>query len=446
MSKAAVSGLDGRVRSVRYILYKSTGEYVKERVVLKYESGKPAWPLPVVRDTLPKGSYKAVFLGNVEKSFFPYGSPATTQDVLLNYRTAYSAARIALPPARFTDSTEYYWANVPFSDASPNPSVLLQRVIGMVNVHRNFIDAQTALNKLTANIVAQVDYKNFIRTAVNAALPGLLKPVLDKGTVLGNAVYNVVGGLDALVGSLSAVLVQPVTDTLYARFLRQVVNQVGVVLTGNSDQSGMLAAVGVLLNPWALSEARTAIVTIDNFPKTMDLDLAVQDKYPVGTRFRFDFNSTGVYAEKDILIRGLNGLFDIRKIDVIKQGLVAGLVVDQALDNFVLDAAFIDIHDPLQVNVPSNKRFKSNYSFLDLKLNSYTPAQDNAHRMTLSVRLGEIGNLNGTLLGGIPLISTILSGVIGSISNVTVSVPVYLPFLNVENLTLTGGWDTPTAY
>lgn len=444
-TKAAVSGSDGRVRHLRYVLYTGDGQYVKDRIVMQYADGVPSWPLPVLRDTLPKGEYKAVFLANVEKSFFPYGSPAVTQEVLLNYKTSYSAARIALPPAQFTDNTEYYMARADFSTSSAQPTVLLQRIIGLTKVHRNFIDAQTALNKLTANIVAQVDYKNFIRTTVNAALPSALRTALDKGTV-GNAIYTVVGGLDGLVNSLVGQLVEPLTDTLYNRLLRRLVNDVGTVLTGNADQTGMLAAVGVLLNPWALNEAQTAIVTIDNFPKTMDYGLTVYDKFPVGTRFRFDFGSASVYAQKDLLIRGLNGLFDIRQINVIKQGLVSGLVVDQTIDGgLVLNASFIDIKDPLQATIPANRRKKSDYSFADLTLASYTPQEDNQHKTTVSASVGQVGNLK-TLLRGIPLIGSLLDGIILDIGNVTVVAPVYLPALNVENLRLSGGWSAVTSY
>ncbi|MBK5722991.1 hypothetical protein JGH11_19155, partial [Dysgonomonas sp. Marseille-P4677] len=125
-TKAAINGFDPRVQHIRYVIYKSTGEYVKERTILVPSQGIPSWPLPVVTDTLPKGNYRVVFLGNVEKTLFPYAtssSPQNYADVLTNYQTTYANARIILPLAEFSGNTEYYWANTTFSDTAPNPSI-----------------------------------------------------------------------------------------------------------------------------------------------------------------------------------------------------------------------------------------------------------------------------------------------------------------------------------
>ena len=54
-TRAAVSGTDARVQHVRYIVYKSTGEFVKTRVILM-PGTTAVWPLGTVRDTLPRGS------------------------------------------------------------------------------------------------------------------------------------------------------------------------------------------------------------------------------------------------------------------------------------------------------------------------------------------------------------------------------------------------------
>lgn len=60
-TRAAVTGSDGRVRHLRYIIYNSAGDYVKEKIILQTSNPIPTWPLAAVRDTLPKGSYTAVF-------------------------------------------------------------------------------------------------------------------------------------------------------------------------------------------------------------------------------------------------------------------------------------------------------------------------------------------------------------------------------------------------
>ena len=54
VTRAAVTGPDGRVRHLRYVIYKSTGEYVKEKVVLQPVNPVPTWPFSAVKDTPPK--------------------------------------------------------------------------------------------------------------------------------------------------------------------------------------------------------------------------------------------------------------------------------------------------------------------------------------------------------------------------------------------------------
>ena len=167
----------------------------------------------------------------------------------------------------------------------------------MLNLHRNFVDAQTALNQLENNIITQMKYDDLIQTTVNGALPGLLKTALDLG-VVGNAVYAVVGGLDGAVNLVKNALLVPVTSALHALLLQQLTNQIGMALTGNANQQGALAGLGVLLNPWATNEAHTAIVTIRNFPKTMDFNLKIKDYYTGDQRFRYTFTGGSVLTKR----------------------------------------------------------------------------------------------------------------------------------------------------
>lgn len=447
-TRTPVTGTDSRVRHLRYVIYKSTGEFVKEKVVLKTTDAAPSWPMAALKDTLPKGQYTAVFLANVEKTQFPIpvsGGGTNYADVLTNYQITRANARIVLPGAEFTDTSEFYLANVSFSDTSAQPYVLLQRIISMLNLRRVFVDAQTALNSLTNNIVTQIGYRNIIRTTVQGVLPGLLKTAMDLG-VVGNAVYNVVGGLDAAVNLVVAALVEPVVDVLYAQLLQGLVNQIGLTLSGNATQNGALGALGDLLNPWRGSDAAYALVTINNFPKTVDLDLNVKDFYTGNHRFRYGFTPTPgtTNSEKDILIRGFHGLYDVREIHVAKPGLISGLLVDDVIDGpLLLNGVFVNITDPIQATVNTNYRYRSNYSFVSLGLKSYAQQNDGNHSLTLSVQLKNIANLDG-ILGGIPLLGPVLNGTVKLlIGNITVTVPVNLPLLGTDNLTLSGSWSTP---
>lgn len=445
-TRAAVSGSDNRVQHVRYIVYKSTGEFVKTRVILA-PGTTAVWPLGVVRDTLPRGSYIAVFLGNVEKSLFPYAIPGSSvnySEVLQNYTVNYSSARILLPPAEFTSRTEYYLAKANFSDTNPNPSILLQRIIGFENVHRNLVDAQTALNQLVNNIVTQVGYRNILQTTAQGLLTSQIKTVV--GQNVSGIVLNALGGIDAVVNPIVEKLVQPVTDALYTLFLQKLVDQIGTALAANENQEGLLGVLGALLNPWESLDAYSAIVSIKDFPKSIDFNLTVQSKYTGVNQFRYDFSSDQFLSQKCLYIKGFSGLFDIQKIHVVKQGLVSGLLWNGVIDNsLILDGVFVDVTDSLSYTPGVNRRYKADYSFLDLGLKSYTQQTDGNHSLSVSVQLGQIANIDG-ILGGIPILGTILNLVLSPIKNITITTPLNLPLLGVDNLSLTGSWNTPTAY
>lgn len=429
-TRAAISGTDTRVQSVRYILYQSTGEFVKERIILSPGS-TPSWPLPIVRDTLPKGQYKAVFLANVKKELFPYSvnSQVSYNEVLENYKTGYLNARIYLPNVEFSPTTEYYIAKADFSDQNATPVILLQRMISLFNVHRNFVDAQTALNSLVNNIVTQVKYKDILQTTAKGLLDTNLRLIAGLG--------------DALINPIIDILLVPVTDALYQLLLKGLVNQLGLALTGNEDQQGLLTLLGVLLNPWEGDEAHTAIVTINNFPKAVDFNLTVQEYYLGSQKFRFDFTNNDPTRQKSLDLKGFSGMFDIRNINVIKKGLVSGLVVDQTIDGaLLLNGAFVDITDPIQCTPGVNLRYKSDYSFLDLGLKDYTQQTDGNHNLTLILKLGDVANID-SLLGTIPLLGTLLSSLI---KEITLEVPLNLPLLGIDNLTLSGSWSAPITY
>lgn len=443
-SRAAVSGLDPRIRSVRYVIYKSTGEFVKEKTVLETTDNTPRWPLGVLRDTLPRGEYSAVFLANMDKTLFPVKRMGGTvyEEILTNYRTVRANARINLPASEFTDNSEFYFASISFSDTSPRPYVLLQRIISMLNLRRVFIDAQTALNSLTGNIVAQTGYRNSIKTAVQGALPGTLKKAMDMG-VAGNAIYATVGGLDAAVNMAAGALVQPVADQMYALLLKQLVNEIGKTLSGNATQDGALGILGSLLNPWKGNDVAYAIVTIRDFPKALNLDLNVTDIYPGDHRFKYRFTATpgSTNSEKDILIRGFHGMFNIRDIHVAGPEEDKGGINGDG--NQILDGTFVNITDPIQTQVETNYRYRTEYSFASLELKSYAMQTDGAHSLTLSIQLSEVANLDG-ILGGIPLLGPILGSTIRvKIGYSTMSVPINLPLLGIDNLKLSGSWKTP---
>lgn len=452
ITRAPITGKDKRVQYLRYIVYKSTGEFVKEKVILKPSGTTPEWPMTQVRDTLPKDSYTAVFLGNTEKTLFPFSVSGVTTyaDVLTNYTSTFADARIILPNAEMSDSTEYYMAKASFSNLAPNASVTLQRIISMLRIHRDFVDAQAGLNSLVKNITDELKYKNLLTNTVNTILPGKLFGVLDKG-LLNSVVYGLVGGIDSVVNNLTRNLTDTIVGVLYQNLLKELTNEIGSSLKGDASQAGALSALAVILNPWSMSEAQTAIVTINNFPRSMDLNLTVKDYFVGNQRFRYNFPTANIYDDKSLYIKGFNDNFQITNVNVIKNGLISGLLIDQIIDNgLILDGAFIDIKDPFNGIQALNIRNKANYTFISLGLKSYAN-QGSAYRsLTLNLQLSTLPGLTD-IVKGIPLLgpilNTIVNLIITPIGTINISVsPVNLPLVGVENLSLKGGWTAQSPY
>lgn len=466
-TRAAVTGSDSRVQHIRYIIYKATGEFVKEKEILLPSQGTPTWPFPAVKDTLLKGEYKAVFLGNVEKTLFPYHthSPGTNYiDILTNYQSQYADARIQLPPTEFSNNTEYYWANVSFSDASPNPYILLQRIIGGFRLHRNFVDANNALNILVSNILSQIGYKNIIKAQLTGTLPNhsdgilyeLIRPIVVNHLTLATAAL-----LDPLVNQLVLSLADPIAEALYKKVGAALLTQIELALAANATgNEGGIAYLGRILNPWAYGH--DAIVTIDDFPKTINFDLQVESYFPAGQRFKYGLKTDtgGTVNERYINIKGFDADYKVKKINILSEGLIAGLLIDEVVDEFLLPGMFIDITDPITLTNPKyNFRYKADYSFLDLRLKSYALQTDGAQGLTLEVQISQIANIDDAFSGALSILKldlalitliNLLGGdfglITGDIKALTVEVPVNVPLLGIDNLTLSGSWSTPAQY
>jgi hypothetical protein len=435
-SRAPIEGSDnGRVTTLHYLIFSDAGAFVKQREIEKPDGGFD-WPLKNIKDTLPNGDYRVVFVAN------------STAATLTGFEGGYTATRLSLPDSGLTASTEYYMGQGTFSDGAPSPGVILQRIIGAAQLHRNSIDAQAALDMLIANIFAQINYGNIITTGL---LGGVLKsdllaalgPLADN--FITNSLLYLVGGVEGIVDDI----VQPIANLILQPLLDNLVHQIGGLLTGNSDQNTVLEGIGILLNPWALSSANTAIVTINNFPRQIDLDLNVTDRYAGENDFAIDFDNLEYFDQRNVFIRGfgegtVGGTWDIRNINAVKSGLLPGLVVDAIADDLLLKGSLVDITDPIAMPAKPNIGYANNYSLLDLGLKDYTQQTDGAHNLSLSVDLGNIANLDQALLAGIPILSGAASGLLTPIINlldITISLPVNVPLLGIENLALSGGWD-----
>lgn len=347
---------------------------------------------------------------------------------------------------------------------------------------RVFIDAEDALNGLLANIVAQVNEGDLIQNTVDGILPGLIEDALN--TVLGPIIgdleenkpsflldpLNLVGGLiDAVTGLLDSLLnplvdglVGPIVTALNDLLLEELVKQLGVALTGNADKDGLITYLGVLLNPWNNATARYAVVSVENYPKSIDFDLNPVDVYS-SAQLRYSFNTTDISQERHISLKTFAGSYQVNQIDIVGAGLVSGLVVDGAIDEFLLTGMLVNVDDPLAVNgTGSNRRYESSYAFLGLGTQNSSDVTD---QLVLELRIGDIANIDG-ILGGIvgpilgpvlglvggvleilPIVGDLLDGLedslISAIKDLTIRVelPLNVSLLDINNLRVSGGWS-----
>ncbi|MDE6861731.1 MAG: hypothetical protein K2J31_03160 [Alistipes sp.] len=418
---------DSRVRHLRCIVYNSdTKAYVDEKVVLTPQDAIPSWPLKPVEFTLPNGNYTAVFLGNVASEMFDNQAA----ELLQNYRDGLDKAEILAPSAGFDSTNMYYWASVDFNQDTPDNTIILQRIVTMQDYARNFVDADQALDQLVENIVTQVGY----RSILNDTVKGLLGVELKKIPLLG----TVVGGLDAVVGAL----LDPIVDALYDMLLKQLVHELAVTLVGNEDatQEGLVAHLGVLLNPWAASDAHDAVLNIENRVLSIGLDLKPISVADATTYYACPLIDDSAHSRKYISMTCLAAQLDVTKINVAREGLVGGVVVDNLVEELLMNGMFVDIVDELTYTPEANRRYQYDYSLVDLGLKSYEQQTDGNHSLTLSVRVGDVANVSD-LLGKVPLLGTILNLVLTPIENIVLDVPVNLPLLGIDNLSVSGSWS-----
>lgn len=444
----STSGKDDRISHLRYIVYKSTGEFVKERILLTPQDETPTWPMAMVNDTLPVGEYTAVFLGNVEKTLFPYtNSESETEysEVLLNYKHNFNDARITLPNAPFTPTTEYYWARTAFSDQNPRPTIVLQRIISSLKVQRNFINAQDALNILVANIIAQMEYRDVIRNLLQGLLPGFLSDAILSIPLIGALLNLIIGGLDAVINSLLSVLLEPLADLLYQQLLKELVDQLGITLVGNTNQEGLLNFLTDLLNPWIQERASCAIVTVNNFARSVDFNLEACDMYEDGTMLKIDLEDEGGNLGRHFILKGFDSPYEISEIKIARDGLLSGMIINGIIDDFLLSGTFINIQNQLHVKVGHtdlNRRFQVDYSILNLQLES---AENSNESLLLNVRIGDIANIDN-IISSIPILGPLVSAILSPVKNIEIRLDLGLPILELSNINADGGWGEITNY
>lgn len=457
-TRAAITGTSDRIQTLMYILYKKnegdTYQYVKHVILFRPDNYHIAeehyWPHEAVKETLPNGDYRVVFLGNLDSNLFP-GQGST--HILSDYRgTAYGEARIHMPqsgPNAFTNTNMFYMASTDFNQSNPNVQILLQRIVSRHEYQREFVDANTALSQLVDNIAKDIKEKQLTTDVVSGLLhSALLEPIqniplIDVLTIPLGGVTKVV---DAIVGGLTGDLIEALNKVL----LQQLLTRLESTLKTQGGDADLLG-LSNLLNPWSIAnyaDISGKFVTSVNF----DLQAQATDANTVAWENIPMIVKTGeeVSKERYLAMTLLNGDNLVEKIDIKKEGLL-GPIVDGVVDDAALYGRLINVENDLNYSAAPNIKYHTNYALLNLTLDDYSES-DKEEQLHLTAKLnsalvtealleellGPLGSITGALLS--PLLQTVT----GVLDATTFALDIKLPDLGIHNIVIEGGWEKTT--
>lgn len=435
ITRAAISGKSSRVQSLRYIIYKKdqNGKYQYFEDPLnqndKYlfgESGKiengPSvmWPYKPLSVKLSNGDYKFVFLGNMNEKQFVKGE-TTNVPIVTNYNGTYTDARINLPTVKGfyekaitegssdKESNFFYWDTVEVSTSHPNAEVLLQRIVSKFEMSRETLaseDGSTArkavLNSVSKNLIDYLQTDQVLTELIQGELRKVTIPLFEQLHI---------NDLDKmLISPLLNAVANSVDKTM---LLQALIPQIDGILKMNEGES--LLGLNALLNPWG-SNAEYAIVGFNKFTKAVNFDNKPVEFYEATPEsvpcFAYPMTpGSEVVGSKTYLeMYGLNGEWDIKRIDATDgtHSLIAGQVIDQTVDRWILPGCLHDADANLKYNFGANKPYHAVYSAAALNVYPIDPNRSNAQMGNLSITLdlGEILNLEEILNGKIEEISS----------------------------------------
>ena len=453
-TRAAITGSSERVQTLMYILYKKDEngvyQYVKHVTLFRPDNYSVLethwWPHEAVKETLPNGDYRVVFLGNLDSNLF---AGQGTTAILSDYRNAaYGEARIRMPqtgPTAFTNTNMFYMAKADFNQDTSDVNILLQRIVTQHEYQREFVDANKALSTLVNNIAENIKNAQLTTTVVGKLLEStLLKPVEDAlGPLLKGLTEQVVDKLVAglvgdLVDVLNKVLLQELTTRLESTLKTQ---------GGGADLLGL----SNLLNPWSISPSADIS---GKFVSSVDFDLKQQSS-DTNTVTWENIKMQTVLGEevsktRYLSVTLLNGDNFVDKIDIKKDGLL-GPIVDGVIDNAALYGRLINIENNLEYTALSNIKYHTDYALLNLTLDNYdTSGSDEPLHLTgkldsalmTEALLEELLGPLGTVVGG--LLSPILKAVTKVLDETTFALDIKLPNLGIQNIVIEGGWEPTT--
>lgn len=432
ISRTPITGLSSRVQSLRYIIYKKDQNGVYQYYTGtagndKYLFGENGtinepidWPYTPLSVKLENGEYKVVFLGNMNEKQFVNGE-AQNAPIVTNYTGKYSDARINLPTVKgfyeeaVSDGGEgktsnfFYWDTVEVSTSNPNAEVLLQRIVSKFEMSRETLaseDGSTArkavLNSVSENLIDYLQTDQVLTELIQGELSEVTKPLFKELHI-----YY----LDKmLISPLLNAVANSVDKTM---LLQALISQIDGILKMNENKN--LLDLNELLNPWG-SNAEYAIVGFNKFTKAVNFDNKPVEFYEATPEsvpcFAYPMTpGNGEVGSKTYLeMYGLNGEWDIKRIDATdgNHSLIAGQVIDQTVDGWILPGCLHDADANLKYNFGANKPYHAVYSAAALNVYPIDPQQSNEQMGNLSITLdlGNILNLEDILNGKIEEISS----------------------------------------
>lgn len=477
-TRAIVNGESEQIQSLVCLIYRKKiddaqneyYEYVDSKPVITYTGTEATagnitpqtyvWPLKEsISFTLPKGEYKAVFVGNADRKLFE--GQGKENEILTNIHGNMDQARINMPdkgPLAFNDYNMFYLCTVDFNALNPSPAVLMQRVVSNNVFSRKAIDANAAVSTLAQNLVNQIRANDLTTEVVQSLLhTALLEPV-SKVTGLDKASQ----ALTKLVDRLVNLLLGDVVQMLNAHLLQELTTRLQNSLKGTGNIQKDLLGLSYIMNPWSAAEA--VDVTYTSLPRSIDFNRNCRSLYNETTFDNIPVKHT-MGQHNDTLdahfslvtLCGPSRLKEIN-IDSTSQGYTQLLAptLDQ-LDDQILNGLLVNIHVPLNYAQQSNLQYSTSYELLNLTLNDFKKVTDSnapnyATPVGVTISLKDIVNLKELVkrLLGDNILSTIVGGLtdklleplVEALNQVVIKkLDIQLPGLGLSNIVLEGTWD-----
>ena len=396
MTRAKVEGLSTAVQSLKYLIYKDNGAgqyfYYAEGNVFGADatvdsSESHQWPYAGIQVDLPGGNYKVAFVGNANPKLFGEGC-----NELLSYTADESGkwedVRLNMPNIPFSDNNMFYMDAVEVSAKDPVAQVWLERKVCKAQLWRETVasDNGMILTTLLDNVVDHLEG--------DAPITDLL------GGQLGDAISQVLKGLG--VPLVEEILLKPILNALSEDVLRPaVVRALAPILDAQIKANHGDAFLQELLNPWSMSDARSAIVTFKHVPSSLNLDGKVSGYYEDGKRYGCKIKE-GEGDDHNFRYLELCGLADgespwtIGRIDIVRKDLL-GAVVDHVTEDLILPGSLIDTGSELTYSFGPNYRYKSVYGAITLNVKESYFDHEQTDNLELKIKLGKLVDLESIL-------------------------------------------------